>query len=86
MYGGFDDAPCQQCPVNSVNQGGYSMASCECEISQSSCIGKVYIVATMLIYRVNARFIHTVSICIYLKLNCTHDPQYMFCISTQLHT
>ncbi|XP_065913515.1 uncharacterized protein [Dysidea avara] len=29
-YGGFNDSKCQSCPMNSVNQGGYTITGCQC--------------------------------------------------------
>jgi len=35
MYGGFNGSVCQSCPLNSTNEGGYSVLSCECETGYS---------------------------------------------------
>ena len=45
MYGGFNGSVCQPCPLNSTNEGGYSILSCECEAGYSGpnggpCTGK----------------------------------------------
>jgi len=45
MYGGFNGSVCQSCPLNSTNEGGYSILSCECEAGYTGpnggpCTGK----------------------------------------------
>ena len=44
-YGGFNDSKCQSCPMNSVNQGGYTITGCQCsagytESSEGPCTSK----------------------------------------------
>ena len=45
MYGGFNGSVCQSCPMNSTNERGYSISSCECVAGYTgtnggSCMGK----------------------------------------------
>jgi len=30
MYGGFNGSECQSCPMNTGNDGGFAISSCEC--------------------------------------------------------
>jgi len=74
MYGGLNNASCLPCPSTSTNEGGYSVASCQCLLPNNPCIGK-YVHESVLTF---LTFVSFVDVIFYNPFCCVCYVQFCF--------